>query len=464
MRNSRCFFIIGIVLFLVYIPNAFAAKSGDISYASPNPLNCEGSPENVTVRIVNTGDDGDLIIEPDSIPFGWNVSPPSIEVFLPSGSVYYATFSVTPSYYSSSGTIVWKLYYSDWWCSWDWCRILLDTYYQSVVNHQFPHIDYITNPAQPPDQTVHFEGTSGLGTVQWEWWSNLDGILSTAEDFNKSSYEMTVGSHIIEFRVRYSDSAIWYGPDTASLIINNALPTALPPIDLPGGLVPCGSTICIELPGYDNDENGHTIIERELRLDEIDGIDGIIYHPTSEWFCFPAPSAPGDYQLRYRVRDDEGSWSSYVTNNLLVVCPVGEIVYVSPDPLFCEGSSENVTVRIRNTGSSSGEMIIEPDSIPPGWNVSPAFRAQYMPPGSEYSIPFTVIPPPYNDAGTIVWKLYDTSHSTPLDTYNQTVFNTMPVQIDSVTPNPAQPPSQMIQFRGTGGNYSTQWISPPFYS
>jgi len=272
MRKSGGFLKIGMVLFLflVCISNAFAAKSGYISFVSPDPLNCGGSSENVTVRIVNTGDDGDIIIEPDPIPSGWNVSPPSRNVFLPSGSSYYATFSVTPPPNDSSGIITWKLYYEGLFFD-----TLLDTYNQTV-------------------------------------------------------------------------------------------------------------------------------------------------------------------------------------NNTIVIS--GIIVDVSPDPLYCEGSPENVTVRIRNTGTSSGEMRIEPAPMPPGgWNVSPGFRTQYIPPGSEYSAPFTVTPPSWNSSDTIVWNLYESTHPDPLDTYYQSVFNTMPVQIDSITPNPAQPPSQMIHFEGTGGNYSVQW-------
>ncbi len=276
MKNSSGFLKAGIIslLFLTCASSALAAiKSGDITYASPNPLNCEGSTENVTVRIVNTGDNGDMIIEPDSIPSGWNVSPPSRNVFLPSGGVYYATFSVTPPSDNSSGTIVWKLYYDG-----PFFNTLLDIYNQTVSN---------------------------------------------------------------------------------------------------------------------------TIV-----------ISGII-------------------------------------------------IGVSPDPLYCEGVGENVIVSVRSTSTNSVEMRIEPDSIPPGWNVSPGFHnTPYISPGSQYSTPFTVTPPPNDSSGTITWNLYYDNFLLPdtlLYTYVQSVFNTMPTQIDSVTPSPAQPPSHMVQFRGTSGNYSIQW-------
>jgi len=329
-------------LFLTCSSNALAViKSGDITYASPNPLNCEGSAENVTVRIVNTGDDGDMIIRPDSVPSGWNVSPPSRNVFLPSGGIYYATFSVTPPPNNSSGTLVWKLYYDNFLLP----DTLLDTYVQTVFNTMPVQIDYILpNPAQPPGNMVQFRGTGGNYAVQWEWKSNLDGILSTVEDFDKSSYQMTVGSHIIEFRVRHSHTGYWSAPDIANLTINNALPTALPPIGLPG-VVLCGSTICLGLGGYDNDENGYTIVQREV---SIVGIG--TYTTSSDNLCFPAPTAPGSYQLRYRVQDDEGSWSNYFTNDIQVVSlpiisPIHDEIsseqysYVGPTPTLVQGST-----------------------------------------------------------------------------------------------------------------------------
>ena len=42
-------------------------------------------------------------------------------------------------------------------------------------------------PAQPPGQNIFFAGT-GVdpgGIVAWEWSSNLDGVLSTSEDFQQ---------------------------------------------------------------------------------------------------------------------------------------------------------------------------------------------------------------------------------------------------------------------------------------
>ena len=107
---------------------------------------------------------------------------------------------------------------------------------------------------------------------------------------------------------------------------------------------------------------------------------------------------------------------------------VAEITSASPSS-FTGGQSATVTVRIRST-SGSGNVIIEADSWPSSWSVSPKNRNPTINQGTYYDQTFTVTPPTDGGSGTIVWKLYDDdwgTHpvgSTLLATRNQSVSAT----------------------------------------
>ncbi len=88
----------------------------------------------------------------------------------------------------------------------------------------------------------------------------------------------------------------------------------------------------------------------------------------------------------------------------------GEITSASPST-FTPGQSTTVTVRIRST-SGSGNVIIEADTWPAGWAVSPRNRNPVVNQGTYYDQIFTVTPPAGSSSGTIVWKLYDDDYGT----------------------------------------------------
>ena len=108
----------------------------------------------------------------------------------------------------------------------------------------------------------------------------------------------------------------------------------------------------------------------------------------------------------------------------------GEITSASPST-FTPAVSTTVTVRIRST-SGSGNVIIEADSWPSGWSVSPKNRNPTINQGTYYDQTFTVTPPSGNSGGTIIWKLYDDDYgihpsgSKLLATRNQSVSATAP--------------------------------------
>jgi hypothetical protein len=80
-------------------------------------------------------------------------------------------------------------------------------------------------------QPVAFEGSSmpssiGWPIIAWEWTSSLDGVLSNQEDFSTSA--LSLGTHIISFRVQEYHSLVWSDPATGTLVIDEWYGCALP--------------------------------------------------------------------------------------------------------------------------------------------------------------------------------------------------------------------------------------------
>jgi len=127
ISNGVMSVIIAVAWLLISAAPGLAVESGDIISASPSSFT-GGVATTVTVRVHNTGSSDDMIIEWDSKPSGWSISPSYRNPYMTSGSYYNATFTVTPPLSGGSGTIVWKFYDDD-----VWSNDLLDTYYQSVT-------------------------------------------------------------------------------------------------------------------------------------------------------------------------------------------------------------------------------------------------------------------------------------------------------------------------------------------
>ncbi|HUT02921.1 MAG TPA: right-handed parallel beta-helix repeat-containing protein [bacterium] len=84
------------------------------------------------------------------------------------------------------------------------------------------YIDAILpNPATQGEDVIEFTG-HGLdmdGTIEgYEWSSDIDGVLSTDEDFSMSADDLSVGTHTISYEVQDNDGQ-WSEPDTGSLIV-----------------------------------------------------------------------------------------------------------------------------------------------------------------------------------------------------------------------------------------------------
>jgi len=102
-------------------------------------------------------------------------------------------------------------------------------------------------------------------------------------------------------------------PDTANLRILNALPTATL-TGVPSGSIPPSTVFTVAFGGHDNDENNKNIVAGELSLD-----GAILANITpGGTYDITAPSSEGNYQIMYKVQDDEGTWSLPATETLTV--------------------------------------------------------------------------------------------------------------------------------------------------
>jgi len=136
------------------------------------------------------------------------------------------------------------------------------------------------------------------------------------------------------------------------------------------------------------------------------------------------------------------SWNITITYTLP---KAGDIIGADPDSFT--GSPQTVTVTVKNLGRDDANLIVDCTSWPTGWSVSPTSKQTIVPYNTTNStyFTFTVTPPSSTDSsGTIVWKLsWDETwptENTLLDTYNQSVTNTVPETITKPT-TPSGPSS-----------------------
>jgi hypothetical protein len=85
--------------------------------------------------------------------------------------------------------------------------------YETVPSNQAPTAtitSIIPNPAEQGVDNVEFKGTGTDpdGTITaYEWSSSIDGTLDSSKDFIKSANDLSIGQHIIYFRVKDDDGA-----------------------------------------------------------------------------------------------------------------------------------------------------------------------------------------------------------------------------------------------------------------
>lgn len=171
------------------------------------------------------------------------------------------------------------------------------------------YIDSISpNPADE-NEKVKFKG-HGWDPDGWvtgyKWESDIDGELNTHSEFSTSN--LSVGTHTISFKVK-DNKDVWSIETTGTLVIKeNSPPTAF--IDkLSPNPAYEGMTIHFEGHGYDID--GH-ITSYNWRS----SIDGYLSDDAA--FDFQGLSA-GLHTIYFKVKDDDGKWSSEVKKQLEII-------------------------------------------------------------------------------------------------------------------------------------------------
>gem|GEM_PF-1571494 len=209
--------------------HSLGAESGRIVSVSPSSFYA-GQSKIVTVRVQNTGDADDMIVECYSkrigtLPTGWTVTPQDLNPYMANAAYYDATFTVTPPSSASSGTIVWKFFDDDIGVHPSGSDELA-SYSQSVSATTHPPVASRQSPSSSSvsmlvnvSQTFTVAATDAGGDLQKvEWY--VDGSYRDYDDIgfsgssDTSSYGFSwsaAGSHTVTAKV-YDDRG-----DTASV-------------------------------------------------------------------------------------------------------------------------------------------------------------------------------------------------------------------------------------------------------
>lgn len=181
----------------------------------------------------------------------------------------------------------------------------------SINEEPTAHIDSITPNPATEGQKVTFSGhgTDDGTIISWQWRAN-GNVISNSEDFEKSDFSS--GSYTISFRVQ-DDDYEWsdYVYDTLTITTqSNQKPTAY--LTKPESDEYVYGTDTIYFLGYGTDSDG-SVLGYSWRSKP----ESLI---SSEERSFSISNLPvGDYTVYFKVRDDDGAWSSELLTTLSVV-------------------------------------------------------------------------------------------------------------------------------------------------
>jgi parallel beta-helix repeat protein len=224
-------------------------------------------------------------------------------------------------------------------------------YFEGVNQPPVAIIESISPNPATQGQTVYFSGhgTDDGTIVDWEWKSNINGVLSSSDVFNLAS--LSVGIHTISFRVK-DDVGVWSNPDYETLMINpsgsqqNQNPTAQIVTVSPNPAT-YGDPVYLHGLGMDNG----VIVAYNWRSD----IDGFLNGSST---FTKSDLSVGTHAIYFKVRDNMDEWS-YEVSASLVINP-GSSPSDGPPTADAGGpylGYANSTISFDGSGSSDDEEI-----------------------------------------------------------------------------------------------------------
>ncbi|MDR6223499.1 S-layer protein domain-containing protein [Methanococcoides alaskense] len=231
--------------------------------------------------------------------------------------------------------------------------------YDVIIENEIPtaNISSILPNIADVGDLVTFSGTGSDndGSITaYLWTSDLDGQLSTSENFSTSG--LSLGTHTIDFKVQ-DDDGEWSATDSATVTINE-LPNVAPIAEIIS-IDPTTATEDTEITfnGSGTDSDG-TIIDYDWNS----SIDGQL--STSENFSTSGLSL-GTHTIDFKVQDDDGAWSATDSATVTInekpnVAPTAEIISIDPST-----ATEDAEITFNGSGTDSDGTIIGYD-----WNSS----------------------------------------------------------------------------------------------
>ncbi|MCX6667766.1 MAG: right-handed parallel beta-helix repeat-containing protein [Euryarchaeota archaeon] len=184
-------------------------------------------------------------------------------------------------------------------------------YFAGVNQPPTAIIDSVSPNPATEGQTVYFSGhgTDDGTIVDWEWESNINGVLNSSDVFNLAS--LSVGTHTISFRVE-DDGGVWSNPDYETLVINpsgsqqNQKPTAQIVTVSPNPAT-YGDPVYFHGLGMDDG----VIAAYNWRSDIDSFLNGSSTFTKSDL-------SVGTHIVYFKVRDNMGEWSEEVSTSLVI--------------------------------------------------------------------------------------------------------------------------------------------------
>jgi hypothetical protein len=190
---------------------------------------------------------------------------------------------------------------------------------------------------------LRIDGYEDIANASYErivWWSSIDGEIFNGSDALIELNGLSIGYHVITFRIQREDDS-WSSPVFRALLVHTRPEITSTTIDPD----PAFQTDIVTLSGEAIDDEGILLYLWESDL------DGEL-HRGSEGAAMVANLSFGIHIFQLRVMDVCSIWSENVTVTLVVhERPIGKIISIMPDPVV-----EGELVRFIGEGTDDGQI------------------------------------------------------------------------------------------------------------